>query len=66
MCKTKDLILFRGAKGWTTRLKTNDINTHTHRCLGNTLGLQSQKHVSASNVCGRKNVDFKGVYENKT
>lgn len=30
--------------------------THTHQCLGNMLGLQSQKHVSASNVRGRKNV----------
>lgn len=32
------------------------VPTHTHQCLGNTLGLQSQKHVSASNVRGRKNV----------
>lgn len=32
------------------------VPTHTHQCLGNVLGLQSQKHVSASNICGRKNV----------
>lgn len=54
--KGEDLMLFRGAKGWTTRLKINDTNTHTHQCLGNMLGLQSQKHVFASNVRGRKNV----------
>lgn len=64
--KREDLLLSRGAKGWTIRLKINGTNTHTS-VPGKYAGAAKPKaRFCLKCMWQEKCKDFKGVYENKT
>lgn len=64
--KREDLMLSRGAKGWTTRLKINDTNTHTS-VSGKYAGAAKSKACFCLKCTWQEKCkDFNGVCENKT